>query len=47
MCFLIERNDPRLQRGNMRFMQVDGVADKDLVVGLAGAGSRSAEDAAS
>ncbi len=40
-------DDPRLQRGDMRFVQVDGAADSDLIVGLAGAGRRTVEDAAS
>lgn len=47
VVILVEGDDSRLQRGDLHLVQVDGVADNDLVVGLAGAGGRSIQDAAS
>lgn len=47
VVILVQGDDSRLQRGDLHLVQVDGVADNDLVVGLAGAGGRSIQDAAS
>jgi hypothetical protein len=30
VVILVKRDDPRLQRGDVGFVQVDGVADNDL-----------------
>lgn len=47
MVVLVEGQDLWLQGDKPAFIQIDRVADDDLVTGLAGARGRTIEDAAS